>query len=140
METFSQRAFLLCLLAALLAVPAGTALWSRKDATAYYENRSLAEFPGLTAESLWDGTLGSGLESWYSDHVPGRTTLLKADTAVQMNLLRRPAVNEVVFAGDVLLPLLPYEERAAAEYPALAAAAAKPFAISGVRGRSSRAR
>ena len=128
METFSQRAFLLCLLAALLAVPAGTALWSRKDTTAYYENRSLAEFPDLTAESLWDGTLGSGLESWYSDHVPGRTTLLKADTAVQMNLLRRPAVNEVVFAGDVLLPLLPYEERAAAEYPALAVAAAEPFA------------
>ena len=128
METFSQRAFLLCLLAALLAVPAGTALWSRKDTTAYYENRSLAEFPDLTAESLWDGTLGSGLESWYSDHVPGRTTLLKADTAVQMNLLRRPAVNEVVFAGDVLLPLLPYEERAAAEYPALAEAAAEPFA------------
>ena len=31
MEHFSQRAFLLCLLAALLAVPAGTALWSRKD-------------------------------------------------------------------------------------------------------------
>ena len=39
MEKFSQRAFLLCLLAALLAVPAGTALWSRKDTAAYYENR-----------------------------------------------------------------------------------------------------
>ena len=77
MEHFSQRAFLLCLLAALLAVPAGTALWSRKDTAAYYENRSLTEFPSLTAESLWSGTLGGDLESWYSDHVPGRTTLLK---------------------------------------------------------------
>lgn len=127
MEKFLQRAFLLCLLAALLAVPAGTALYSRKDTTAYYENRSLAEFPNLTAESLWTGTLGADLESWYSDHVPGRTTLLKADTAAQLKLLRRPAVNEVVIAGDVLLPLLPYEERAAEEYPALAAAAAEPF-------------
>lgn len=127
MEKFSQRAFLLCLLAALLAVPAGTALWSRKDTAAYYENRSLAEFPAFTAEALWDGTLGADLETWYSDHVPGRTTLLKADTAAQLNLLRRPAVNEVVIAGDVLLPLLPYEERAAEAYPALAAAAAERF-------------
>lgn len=127
MEKFSQRAFLLCLLAALLAVPAGTALYSRKDTTAYYENRSLAAFPALTAEALWDGSLGTDLESWYSDHVPGRTTLLKADTAAQLDLLRRPAVNEVVIAGDVLLPLLSYDERAAEEYPALAAAAAEPF-------------
>lgn len=128
MDKFSQRAFLLCLLAALLAVPAGTALWSRRDTAAYYENRSLTAFPALTAEALWTGTLGGELESWYSDHVPGRTTLLKADTAVQLNLLRRPAVNEVVSAGGVLLPLLSYEERAAEEYPALAAAAAEPFA------------
>lgn len=127
MEKCSQRALLLCLLAALLAVPAGTALWSRRDTTAYYENRSLAAFPALTAEALWDGSLGTELESWYSDHVPGRTTLLKADTAAQLKLLRRPAVNEVVDAGDVLLPLLSYDERAAEEYPALAAAAAEPF-------------
>lgn len=127
MEKFSQRVFLLCLLAALLSVPAGTALWSRKDTAAYYENRSLAEFPALTAEALWTGTLGTDLESWYSDHVPGRTTLLKADTAAQLNLLRRPAVNEVIPAGDVLLPLLSYEERAGSEYSALAAAAAEPF-------------
>lgn len=127
MEKNSQRAFLLCLLAALLAVPAGTALWSRRDTTAYYENRSLAEFPAVTAESLWDGTLGADLETWYSDHTPGRTTLLRADTAAQLFLLRRPAVNEVVDAGDVLLPLLSYDERAAEEYPALAAKAAEPF-------------
>ena len=127
MEKFSQRALLLCLLAALLAVPAGTALWSWRDTTAYYENRSLAAFPAVTVESLWDGSLGSDLEGWYADHAPGRTTLLKADTAVQMNFLRRPVVNEVVDAGDVLLPLLSYEERAEEDYPALARAAAEPF-------------
>lgn len=127
MEKFSQRTFLVLLLAALLAVPAGTVLWSRRDTTAYYENRSLAEFPAVTAEALWTGTLGAGLESWYSDHVPGRTTLLKADTAAQMRLLRRPAVNEVVEAGGVLLPLLSYEERGAEEYPAMAEAAASSF-------------
>ena len=128
MEKFSQRAFLALLLAALLAVPGGTALWSRKDTAAYYENRTLAQFPSLTAEGLWDGGLGGDFEDWYSDHVPGRTTLLKLDTAAQLNLLRRPAVNEVVPAEGVLLPLLPYEEREAGEYAALAAEAAEPFA------------
>ena len=127
MEKFSQRALLLILLAVLLAVPSWTALRSRKDTTAYYENRALAELPAVTAESLWDGSLGTDLETWYSDHAPGRTTLLKADTAVQLDLLRRPAVNEVVDAGDVLLPLLSYDERDPAEYPDLARAAAEKF-------------
>lgn len=128
MEKFSQRVFLLLFLAVLFAVPAGTALWGRKDTTAYYENRTLAERPAPTAQSLWDGGFGADFESWYSDHVPGRTTLLKLDTAAQLNLLRRPAVNEVVSAGDVLLPLLDYAEPAAEDYPAMAAAAAEPFA------------
>lgn len=136
MERVSQRAFLLCLLAFLLAVPAGTALWSRRDTTAYYENRTLAERPAPDMENLWDGAFGTAFESWYSDHLPGRTTLLKADTAIQLNLLRRPAVNEVVPAGDVLLPLLPYEERGGEEYTALAAAAAEPFGKLGAYIRS----
>lgn len=127
MEKFSQWAFLALFLAVLLAVPAGTALWSRKDTTAYYENRTLAELPDPTAQTLWDGGFGADFESWYSDHVPGRTTLLKLDTAAQMNLLRRPAVNEVISAGGVLLPLLDYGEPAAEDYPRLAAAAAEPF-------------
>lgn len=128
MERFSQRAFLALFLGLLLAVPAGTALWSRRDTVAYYENRALAERPALSAESLWSGGFGADFESWYSDHLPGRTTLLKADTAARLKLLRRPVVNEVIPAGDVLLPFLPYEERGAEEYPSLAAEAAEPFA------------
>ena len=117
MRKCSQWAFLACLAAVLLAVPAGMLLWARKETTAYYENRSLAERPALTAESLWDGSFGTAFESWYSDHVPGRTTLLKTDTRVQMDILRRPVVNDVVMeAGDVLLPLLDYSEWSRAAY------------------------
>lgn len=46
MKQFADRAFLALLLAVLLAVPLGVALWSHKETTAYYENRSLAEAPG----------------------------------------------------------------------------------------------
>ena len=108
MQKFSNRAFLACLLAGLLAVPLGVTLWSRKETTAYYESRALAKFPAITWESLWDGSFGADFESWLSDHIPGRTTLLKADTAVQLNVLKRPVVNDMIPGGDVLLPKLEF--------------------------------
>ncbi|MDD3347461.1 hypothetical protein [Oscillibacter sp.] len=113
----TDRIFLSCLLAVLLAVPAGVALWSHQETSAYYENRALAQFPALTWESLWDGSFASAFESWYSDHVPGRTTLLKADTAVQMQVLRRPVVNGILTTQSVLLPFMEYEEWAPESYP-----------------------
>ena len=110
MEKWMNRAFLALLLAVLLAVPAGTALWSHRETTAYYENRTLAELPDLSWESLRDGSYGTDLESWYSDHAPGRTTLLELDTAVQLNVLRRPVVNDVVVNAPALLPKLDCDE------------------------------
>ena len=121
MQKFFNRAFLACLLAVLLVVPAGVALWSHKETSAYYENRSLAEYSAPTWESLWDGSFGSAFERWYSDHIPGRTTLLKADTKVQMDLLKRPVVNDTVVTENVLLPFMDYEEQSPEEYAQQAA-------------------
>lgn len=121
MQKHIDRAFLACLLAALLAVPGWVALRSRRETTAYYENRVLAERPALTWAGLWDGGFGSALESWYSDHFPGRTALLKADAKVQMDILKRPAVNDVVVTEDVLLPLMDYGEQSPEEYARQAA-------------------
>lgn len=116
MKKLSERAFLACLMALLLAVPAVTLLWSRHKADSFYENRSLAPFPAVTAESLWDGGFGEGLESWYSDHAPARSTLLKADAAVQLKLLGRPVVNEIVATDDMLLPFIKYGGLKEADY------------------------
>ena len=124
MKKFFNGAFLAGLMAFLLAVPAALLLWSRHETSAYYENRSLAARPDLTWESLWDGSYGSRLESWYSDHFPGRTTLLKADTTVQMDLLDRPVVNGMVVTEEVLLPELTYSEYTAEAYRH----SVKPFA------------
>ncbi len=111
MKRFFDRAFLAGLLAVLVAVPLGVALWSYKETSAYYENRTLAAKPEVTAESLWNGSFGSGFESWFSDHTPGRTTLLKLDTAVQLKLLQRPVVNDIVLDADgVLVPKMSYSE------------------------------
>ena len=49
MNRISKRAFLALLLAVLFAVPAGVILWSHRETTAYYENRTLAERPASSA-------------------------------------------------------------------------------------------
>lgn len=118
---FFNRAFLTLLLAVLLAVPAWVALRSHRETSAYYENRTLAVFPDLTWTSLWDGSFSSGFESWYSDHFPGRTTLLKADTRVQMDVLKRPVVNDIALGDGVLLPFMDDEEQSPEEYARQAA-------------------
>ena len=126
MNKWLNRAFLAGFLTLLLAVPVGTALWGAGKTTAYYENRTLAERPALTWASLWDGSFGAAFESWFSDHFPGRTTLLKGDTAVRMKL--RPVVNGAVLGENVLLPFRDYDTWSAEEQSAQAAERGGKFA------------
>lgn len=109
MKKFFDLAFLAVLAALLVAIPLRT-VTAPRETTAYYENRTLATFPDLTLEALWEGTLGSDLETWYSDHFPLRTTLLKTDTDFQMHVLNRPVVNDMVVTQGVLLPKLDFSE------------------------------
>lgn len=110
MKKICDLLFLLAVVAFLFAIPAGTWGWAYKDTTAYYENRTLAAKPQITAEKLWDGSLGADVESWYSDHTPGRTTALKTETGLQMNLWKRPVVNDLVMSDKALVPFLRFDE------------------------------
>ena len=116
MKKWTDRAFLAAVVTVLLAVPLMVALWSHKETSAYYENRSLAARPDLNARTLWDGSYGSRFETWYSDHAPARTTLLKLDTFLQLEVLRRPVVKDTLDAGGVLLPKLDFDEYTEAAY------------------------
>ena len=100
----------------LLAAGVLTLRFGARRTTSYYENRTLAARPTLTAQSAWDGSYAAEAETWLSDHFPGREPLLKLDTWVQMKLLRRVVVNDTVVTGDVLLPLLTFGEYSAEAY------------------------
>lgn len=126
-RTVAEGLFLAALAAFFLAVPAGTALWAHKETTAYYENRTLAEQPSPTWDSLWDGSFGASFERWLSDHVPGRTTLLKTDTWLQMQVFQRPVVNDVVVSQSVLLPKTEYTQYDREEYEQAAVPIAERF-------------
>lgn len=50
------------------------------------------------------GRLRQDAEAFYKDHIAARRLLLKLDTAIQMQVLRRAAVHDVVVGNTVLLP------------------------------------
>lgn len=80
----------------------------------FYENRNLAQLPSPSAESILDGSYFAGVDRALSDTAAGRSTLLKAKTALQLflnvKILNCPVVNEVVVLDDLLLPFNPYLE------------------------------
>lgn len=69
---------LVSLLAAMMTI--GIVSLVDKDATkSITENRKLAERPKFTFSSLWDGSYGKAMETYYSDTFPGREMMLKAN-------------------------------------------------------------
>lgn len=91
-----------------------------KETYSYFENRNLAVMPEFTVDGVLDGTYFSEVDTYVKEHSAGRTTLLKANTYIDMNILCRPVVNDVVMTEDVLLPWNNYEilDNAAIEYSA----------------------
>ncbi len=88
----------LCLVAILTVI-------RPKAGYSFFENRNLAEFPELKSETVLDGTYFKNLDTYIQDHTAGRELCLKADTFINLYILRRPVINDrIVISGDVLLP------------------------------------
>ena len=106
MKTKTKLLLPLLFFAALLLVPALTLYGLVKSPSGWSveENRALADVPEVSLQSMLDGTLVQNLETFYSDHIFARRQLLKLDTLLQMKLLRRPIVHDVVLGDTVLLP------------------------------------
>ena len=106
MKTKTSRFLPGVFLAALFLVPllSAYALLSSPLGWSVEENRALADVPQLTAETALDGTFAQDAEDFYKDHIFARRLLLKLDTAMQIKLLRRPVVHDVVLGDTVLLP------------------------------------
>lgn len=68
------------------------------------ENRALASSPEFSLRAIWDGSYITSLESFFRDHIFSRTKLLKLETLLQIDVLRRPVVRDVVLGDEVLLP------------------------------------
>lgn len=102
-------------------------IFSKKDDVSYYENRSLADLPEFTWDGALDGSLFEELGSYVKDHAPARDGFLAATTWTDINVLRRPVVNDIYLGDGVLLPYFPHEEIDTVEIAEKAADAADRF-------------
>ena len=71
--------------------------------SSYFENRSLAGIPVYSDAGVMDGSYFTALDTYLQEHTAGRNTLLRAETILNLKLLHRPVVNDVVIGKDVLV-------------------------------------
>lgn len=77
---------------------------SKNDLKAsFFENRALEGMPVFSNVKFISGDYFEGWENWLTDHAAGRDTLLKVHTWLELNLLHKPVVNDVVVQDKVLL-------------------------------------
>lgn len=110
-EKFSYIASLAitALFIVFLFVGMAATLLRENETYSYFENRNLSVMPEYSAEGVLDGSYFSAIDTYVKEHSAGRTTLLKVDTYINMNVLKRPVVNDVVITEDILLPWIEYE-------------------------------
>ena len=109
-KTLSRLISLVFLLLFLgfLAVSGAVTFFKEKEETSFYENRALAAFPERSRAGMLDGSWFAALNAYVQDQTAGRDTILRKDTFLNLRLLHRPVVNEIVVRGDTLLPWMDY--------------------------------
>lgn len=105
MKRICEWAMALLFSGVLLVLMAATILLP-KNRYSYYENRNLSAFPEITAKSVLSGQVFDDLETLFCDYAAWRTPALKAVTWADLNVFRRPVVNDIVVTDDALLDQL----------------------------------
>lgn len=100
--------FMLCFLGFLFAGTTVTVL-KPKETESKFENRTLASIPVFHRETFLDGVWFSEWETYFKDHAAGRNTLLKASTYIDLFVIKRPVVNDIVITDKSLLAFCGYE-------------------------------
>lgn len=75
----------------------------------YYENRNLAACPKATVEGVMDGLFFSELDTYIKERSAAREAFLRLSTYIDLHVLHRPVVNDVVITKNTLLPYNEYE-------------------------------
>jgi len=75
----------------------------------YYENRNLSAFPEVTVEGIMNGSFFTDLDTYIKERSTVRESFLRLSTFIDLHILHRPVVNEVVITKDTLLPFNNYE-------------------------------
>ncbi len=93
----------------LLLVPA-LSIVMPKEIASLYENRMLETKPEFSIQNVVNGEYFSGWDSYFSDHIVGRTTLLKLYSGIQLALPRVQVNNVIESETGALLNKTDYEK------------------------------
>ena len=75
----------------------------------YYENRELAQQPELDARAMLDSSYFYRWERFFADQAAGRATLVRLGTLIDLEVIKRPVVNEVIRSGGIYLGFNEFE-------------------------------
>lgn len=109
MKRVAKGCCIICFLG-ILFVSAIQTITSEKETISYYENRMLAKWPECSKETLLSGEYPAAISAYLKDHFAGREQALRAGTWLNLHVLHKPVVNDVVVQKELLLPYLPYAE------------------------------
>ena len=94
-----KRAFLRLVPVFVLFAALCVSAWLHKPQdTSLSERRPLAQFPGLTADSLLEGDFMTDFEDYATDQFPLRESFRKLQSFIQFNLLGQKDVNDIYIA------------------------------------------
>ncbi len=76
------------------------------------EKRALAEFPEVSAKTVFDGSFESGFESWMTDHIPGRDALVGVNAYYELASGRNGLGGTILADGKLCAAADPLDEEA----------------------------
>lgn len=95
--------FICIVMAILFAIPSAT-WFSEKQEHSVFENRTLATAPELSVENIMSGDYFDLAETYFKDHIVLRDKMLENYTNIQMNILLKPVVSDIIMSDTELLP------------------------------------
>ena len=108
MKKLSKLTTLIVFLGIIFTVPILTLLKTKEDIS-QFENRELAKLPDLDRESVLSGEYFKDWETYMADHIYGRNTWLEKYTYMNINVLGKRKINDIVLGEkDTILPYNPY--------------------------------
>jgi hypothetical protein len=109
MKRFGKIILIIIFLGIIFIIPVMTKL-EKNQVISQFENRKLAEVPVLTKTSLLSGEYFGEWETYLSDHIYGRNNWIKGYTYLNMVLLGKSNLNNIVVGQDgFLLPFFDYD-------------------------------
>lgn len=109
MKRFGKIILIMLFLGIIFIIPVMTKL-EKNQVISQFENRKLAEVPILTKSSLLSGEYFGEWDTYLTDHIYGRNNWIKSYTYINMMLLGKSNLNNIVIGQDgFLLPFFDYD-------------------------------